>query len=180
VKGDPPPLVVPVPSFTSAKVTPGAARIVGALPTGCGAIATPEEISNAIGRAMSGSSKAVNGAPDTKIGRTARIDCYYGLTDGQALPDAPVTVGLASYSDTGAASRRVSATVDSEKAAGAKVSDVPVGSDKGTLLVGKKIVTLVATYQATTVVVIAQLDFVPAAQAPSVLGKIADRALSPR
>jgi hypothetical protein len=180
VTSDPPPLVVPVPSFTSAKVTQSAARIVGALPTGCGAIATPEEVADAVGSAMSGTSKLVTGAPDTKIGRTARIDCYYGLADGQALPDAPVAVGLASYSDAQAAGRRVSSTVDAEKAAGAKVSEVPVGSEKGTLLVGKKIATLVATYQATTVVVIAQLGLVPAAQAPSILGKIADRALSPR
>jgi hypothetical protein len=73
----------------------------------------------------------------------------------------------------------VASTVDAEKAAGAKVSEVGVGSDKGTLLVGKKAATLVATYQATTVVVIVQLEIVPANQAPSILGKIADRALSP-
>jgi hypothetical protein len=174
------PLVVPVPSFTPSKVSSAPARIVGALPTGCGKIATAEEIQDAVGRAMNGSSKLVTGAPDPKIGRTARIDCYYGLTDGQALPDAPVAVGLASYSGAEAAAKRVSSTVDAEKEAGAKVSEVGVGSDKGTLLIGKKLATLVATYQATTVVVIAQLDIVPAAQAPSMLAKIADRALSPR
>lgn len=129
---------------------------------------------------MNGNTKFVNGTPDTKIGRTARIDCYYGLTEGQQLPDAPMSVGLASYTDPDAAARRVSATVDGEKQAGAKISDVQVGSDKGKLIVGKKVATLVATYKATTVVVIAQLEVVPEAQAASILGKIADRALSPR
>ncbi|TCO53046.1 hypothetical protein [Actinocrispum wychmicini] len=179
-KNEPPPLVVPVPSFKPPQASSSpAARIVGALPTGCGAIATPEEVASAVGRAMNGTTKLVNGTPDTKIGRTARIDCYYGLTEGQQLPDAPVAVGLASYTDADAANKRVSSTVDGEKQAGAKVSDVQVGADKGKLMVGKKIATLVATYKATTVVVIAQLDLVPEAQAPSVLGKIADRALSP-
>ncbi|MEV4315261.1 hypothetical protein [Actinocrispum sp. NPDC049592] len=156
------------------------ARIVGALPTGCGKIATPEEIQDAVGKAMSAGSKLVQGAPDPKIGRTARIDCYYGLADGQEIADAQVTVGLASYSDATAAAKRVESTVQSEKDAGAKVSEVAVGGDKGTLLVGKKVATLVATYQATTVVVIAQLELVQANQAPSILGRIADRALSPR
>jgi hypothetical protein len=129
---------------------------------------------------MPGTAKLVTGTLDQSIGRTARIDCYYGLTEGQALPDAPVRVGLASYSDAKAATTRVEKTIDEERAAGAKVSQVQVGPDKGTLLVGKNVATLVATYQATTVVVIAQLSLVPANQAPSMLGKIADRALSPR
>lgn len=177
------PLVVPVPEFTPSPTTGASsapARIVGTLPTGCDAIATAEEIAEAVGHAMPGNSKLVTGAADQSIGRTARIDCYYGLTDGQDLPDAPVRVGLASYADAKAAATRVTKTIEEERAAGARASEVAVGPDKGTLLIGKKTATLVATYQATTVVVIAQLDLVPANQAPSMLGKIADRALSPR
>jgi hypothetical protein len=178
---EPSPIVVPVPSFRGSPSNSAApARIVGSLPTGCGAIATNKEIADAIGRAVGESAKLVTGAADPGIGRTARIDCYYGIVDNQAVTEAPVAVGLASYSDAQAAGRRVSTTVDQEKASGSKASDVQVGPDKGTLLVGKKIVTLVAAYQATTVVVTAQLEVVPAAQAPSMLTKIADRALSPR
>lgn len=175
------PIVVPLPSFTpSSKSTSPPARIVGALPTGCGAIGAAEEISDAIGRTLSGTPRLVTGAADQKIGRTARIDCYYGLDTNQEVKDAPIAVGLASYTDASAASRRVQTTVEDERKAGATVKEVTVGADKGTLLVGKKIITLVATHQATTVVVIAQVDVVPANQAPSALGKIADRALSPR
>ncbi|MBP2324506.1 hypothetical protein JOF56_004891 [Kibdelosporangium banguiense] len=176
-------MVVPVPEFTpfsSTGASSAPARIVGALPTGCGAIATAEEVSDAVGQAMAGTARPVAGTADQSIGRTARIDCYYGLTDGQELQDAPIRVGLASYADAKAATTRVEKTVDEERGAGAKASQVQVGPDKGTLLVGKKTVTLVATYQATTVVVIAQLSLVPANQAPSMLGKIANRALSPR
>ncbi|MET0235991.1 MAG: hypothetical protein ABW224_15205 [Kibdelosporangium sp.] len=177
------PLVVPVPQFNSSSPAGSAvapARIVGALPTGCGAIASAEEISESVGQAMTGAARLVTGTADPNIGRTARVDCYYGLTDGQELPDAPVRVGLASYTDAKAATTRIDKAVSEEREAGSKVSDVQVGPDKGTLLIGKKIATLVATYQATTVVVIAQLSLVPANQAPSMLGKIADRALSPR
>jgi hypothetical protein len=161
-------------------VAPAPARIVGALPTGCDAIATAEEIADAIAHALPGNPRLVTGAADQSIGRTARIDCYYGVADGQELPNAPVRVGLASYADAKSATTRVQKTVDEERTAGSKVSEVAVGSDKGTLMVGKNTATLVATYQATTVVVIAQLTLVPANQAPSMLGKIADRALSPR
>src|SRR5262249_7257142 len=137
-------------------------------------------VSTAVGKPVQGA-KLVTGSPDTKIGRTARVDCFYGLSpDSQNNTDAPVTVGLASYVDTQSAARRVSSTVDGERQAGAKVNDLQVGTDKGTLLVGKKVVTLVATHQATTVVVVAQLDLVPATLAQPVLTKIADRALSPR
>lgn len=174
--------MVPVPSFTpsSSASSSAPARIVGALPTGCGAIGAAEEIADAIGRALTGAPRLITGAADQKIGRTARIDCYYGLDNNQDVKDAPIAVGLASYTDASAASRRVQSTVEDERKAGATVREVTVGEDKGTLLIGKKVITLVATHQATTVVVTAQIDVVPANQAPAALGKIADRALSPR
>lgn len=176
------PLVVPIPTFTpsASAGTSAPARIVGALPTGCGAIGSAEEISEAVGKSLPGQAKPVDGAADTTIGRTDRIDCYYGLGDSEQVANAPVRVGLASYTDARTATERVGKTIADEKAAGAKSSDVTVGVDKGTLLVGKNSSTLVATHQATTVVVIAAIDTVPAAQAPTVLAKIADRALSPR
>ncbi|MFC5099868.1 hypothetical protein [Kibdelosporangium philippinense] len=146
----------------------------------CGAIGSAEEISEAVGKSLPGQAKPVDGAADTTIGRTDRIDCYYGLGDSEQVANAPVRVGLASYTDARTATERVGKTIADEKAAGAKSSDVTVGVDKGTLLVGKNSSTLVATHQATTVVVIAAIDTVPAAQAPTVLAKIADRALSPR
>ncbi|ALG12442.1 hypothetical protein AOZ06_41265 [Kibdelosporangium phytohabitans] len=176
------PLVVPAPSYTpsSSAVKSASSRIVGPLPSGCGAIGTPEEISDAVGKQMSGAAKLVDGSADASIGRTDRIDCYYGLGNSEQVNDAPVRVGLASYNDANAAATRVQKTVDEEKGAGAKASEVPVGGDKGTLLAARKTVTLVATHQATTVVVIATTEAVPASQAAAVLGKIADRALSPR
>lgn len=177
------PLIVPAPSYSSSTsstspVKSASSRIVGALPKGCGEIGTPEEIADAVGKPMPGAPKLVSGTADAGIGRTDRIDCYYG--GGEQPADAPVQVGLASYNDAPTAATRVQKTIDDEKAAGAKASEVTVGADKGTLLTTKKTVTLVATHQATTVVVIATTAAVPAAQAPTVLGKIADRALSPR
>nr|CEL17699.1 hypothetical protein [Kibdelosporangium sp. MJ126-NF4]CTQ91075.1 hypothetical protein [Kibdelosporangium sp. MJ126-NF4] len=177
------PLVVPTPSYSpssSSVAKSASSRIVGALPSGCGAIGTPEEISDAVGRQLPGAPKLVDGSADASIGRTDRIDCYYGLGNSDQVNDAPVRVGLASYADPNAAVTRVQKTIDDEKGAGAKASEVPVGSDKGTLLAARKTVTLVATHQATTVVVIASVETVPTGQAAAVLAKIADRALSPR
>ncbi|ONI70960.1 hypothetical protein ALI144C_51290 [Actinosynnema sp. ALI-1.44] len=177
------PLVVPAPSYSPSSTSPlksASSRIVGALPTGCGAIGTPEEISDAVGKQLPGATKFVNGNADASIGRTDRIDCFYGVGNSEQVNDAPVRVGLASYNDANSAATRVQKTIDDEKGAGAKASEVPVGSDKGTLLTARKTVTLVATHQGTTVVVIATTDAVPAAQAATVLSKIADRALSPR
>ncbi|GAB3903760.1 hypothetical protein GCM10029964_096210 [Kibdelosporangium lantanae] len=170
-----------VPAGTSATgsqvSTSPAARIVGALPTGCEAVATVEEVSNAVGKPVQGV-KLVSGSADTKIGRTARVDCFYGLGDKTDTTDAPVAVGLASYTDTQSAAKRVAATVEDEKQAGAKATDTKIGPDKGTLLIGRKTATLVATHQATTVVVVAQLSLVPETVATPTLTKIADRALS--
>jgi len=180
-KGGPPGLVVPTATTgTSGQAsTSPAARIVGALPTGCEAIGTVEEVSAAVGKPVQGV-KLVAGNSDSKIGRTDRVDCFYGLGDKTDTTDAPVAVGLASYIDTQSAARRVNSTVDSEKEAGAKATEIQIGQDKGTLLVGKKVATLVATHQATTVVVVAQLTLVPETVAIPTLTKIADRALSPR
>ena len=128
---------------------------------------------------MTGQTLPVVGVPEPKIGRTARIDCYYGVPTGQQLTTAPVSIGVASYTDEAAARKRMSGTIADEKEAGAKANDVPVGPDRGVLLNGTKR-TLVAARGSSTVVVSVILDLVPEDQAGSLIGRLADRALTPR
>lgn len=68
------------------------------------------------------------------IGRTARIDCYYGVPDGKPPTSAKVWIGLASYINAESARKRTVNTVADERNAGATVSDVQVGADRGVLV----------------------------------------------
>jgi hypothetical protein len=137
------------------------------------------EVSDILNAAVTGQTLPVVGVPEPKIGRTARLDCYYGVPDGQGVAAATVSIGLAGYADAGAARRRMTSTVESERDSGAKASEVQVGSDKGILLNGTKR-TLVATRGKNTVVVSVVKDLVPDEQAGTLLATLADRALSGR
>jgi hypothetical protein len=137
------------------------------------------EVSDLLNAAITGQTLPVVGVPEPKIGRTARLDCYYGVPDGQGVPAATVSIGLASYTDEGAARRRMTSTVESERDSGAKANEVQVGSDKGILLNGTKRI-LVAARGKHTVVVTVVKDLVPDEQAGALLATLADRALTGR
>jgi len=166
-----------VPSFNTSSA-PSVAR-ERPVPKSCGAVVTQDEVSEILQVAVTGQVLPIIGVPEPKIGRTARIDCYYGVPTGQDRTVAPVTVGLANYTDETAARKRMDNTVTDDKNAGGKAGEVPVGQDRGVLLKGKQW-TLVAVRGNTTVVLTVKLDLVPEEQASSLIGKLADRALSPR
>lgn len=140
---------------------------------------TLNEVTEILQVAVTGQTLPVVGVPDPKIGRTARIDCYYGVPEGQDRAKAPVSIGVASYTDEAAARKRMDGTIDGEKEAGAKAAEVPVGPGKGMLLNGTRR-TLVAGRGNNTVVVSVILELVAEEQAGSLMGRLADRALSPR
>jgi hypothetical protein len=167
-----------VPAFTTSSSAP-APQGDRTVPKTCGGLATLTEVVDILGVAVTGQTLPVVGVPEAKIGRTARLDCYYGVPDGRGTADAPVWIGLASYTDEAAAKKRMTSTIDTERETGAKASDVPVGADRGVLLIGAKR-TLVAMRGKNTVVVTAIPDLVGEDQAGSLLGKLADRALTAR
>ena len=175
--GSPPATAPKVPVF-STSAPPSSAR-EREVPKTCGGIATLAEVTQILNAAVTGQTLPIVGVPEPKIGRTARLDCYYGVPDGQPVTAAVLTVGLASYTDEQAAERRMASTVETEREAGAKANDVSVGSDRGVLLNGTKR-TLVAVRGRNTVVVTANPDLVAEDQAGSLLARLADRALSPR
>lgn len=145
------------------------------VPKTCGEVATTDEISTILTTLVSGPVTPVVGVPQENIGRTARLDCYYG---GPAA-SAPLWIGLASYTDEHSAKRRMSATVTDERTAGATVSEVPVGGGRGVLLSGARRM-VVAQRDRTTVVVSVVPTLVRADFAGDFLGQLADLALSPR
>jgi hypothetical protein len=164
------------PGFSTSAAPVSGERTV---PKTCGGIASLGEVTDILGTAVTGQTLPIVGVPEPKIGRTARLDCYYGVPEGQQPAAAAVWIGLASYADEGAAKRRMASTVDAEREAGAKASDVPVGPDRGVLLVGAKR-TLVAMRGKNTVVVTVVPGLIPEDQSASLLGRLADRALTPR
>jgi hypothetical protein len=173
-----PPASPAVPVFTSqvAHHTSTGNRTV---PRTCAGLATLGEVVDILGTAVTGQILPVVGVPEPKIGRTARLDCYYGVPDGQPTSAANVWIGLASYTDEAAATRRMELTEEAERDTGAKATVVPVGPDRGVLFTGQRH-TLITMRGKNTALVAVIAALVQADQAPVVLGRLADRALTPR
>lgn len=170
------PLVSPeIPAFTTTRPPGSAAE--RAIPATCAEVATPAEVGKAIDTLVTGDPLPVVGVPQADIGRTARIDCYYGVQPGQPTTTATVWIALAGYTTTDAARRRMTNTVTEERDAGATASDVPVGPDRGVLLRSTHW-TLVAARGRTTVVVRVLPALVRDDHAGALLGRLADLALT--
>ncbi|TDV42592.1 hypothetical protein [Actinophytocola oryzae] len=173
-----PPDAPAVPVFTSARPEAGRERTV---PDSCDAVATLDDLSRILATFVTGPVQRVVGVPQDNIGRTARLDCYYGVPAGQPTSAAPVWIGLAGYVDDGSARERVAATVADARAATGTVgvNDVAVGSDRGVLIRSANWM-LVATRGRTTVVVQAVPALVRENDAGLILGQVADFALTGR
>jgi hypothetical protein len=177
----PQPIIVPLPS-TTADPSPGPAGSPGAdglLPPACAAMASAEEVATTVGRTFPGAPREVPGNADQGIGRTGRIDCYYGVAAGRPNAEAPVTIGLATYVDDKAAEARVTSTINGEIGTGAQATKVTIGREQATLLTGTRPM-LVGRYGSTTVVVSMARDVVDAGRIGEVLSRLADLALGPR
>jgi hypothetical protein len=149
------------------------------VPKTCTEIVTPEEAGTILGVLLSGEPQPVVGVPLPDIGRTARLDCYYGLQSGGPLATATLWVGMTSYTDPQRAQRRLTATVDVERDASSHVDEIAVGAGEGTLLRGRAW-TVVARRGSTTVVVTITPNLVNEDRVGPMLGQLADLALTPR
>lgn len=164
-----------LPEFTTTTTAPPV-RTERAVPTACAQVVTGAELAELLETRVSGGSAEIAGKPMPAIGRTARLDCYYGIPGGDRAT-AALVVTLASYTDPAAAQERVARTVADERARGARVRDVAVGADRGQLVESENRF-VVARHGRVTVVVQAVLSVVPGDQAARVLPRIADRALT--
>ena len=172
------PVVQPsVPKFSDSAAPSGSAQ-GRPVPQTCADVATPEDVGTILGMLIMGEPQRVVGVPQANIGRTARLDCYYGARAGRPLSTATVWIGLATYTDPARAKQRLTNTVSDERDGGAQVNEVPVGPGTGVLLRGTMWM-LVAVRGRTTAVVTIKPGLVREDRAGAMLGQLADRALTP-
>jgi hypothetical protein len=167
-----------VPRFSTAAPS-GAGASGRPVPKTCTDVITPEDAGTILGVFLGGEPQPVVGVPLPDIGRTARLDCYYGLQPGRPLSTATLWVGVTSYTDARHAQDRLATTIDVERDASSHVDEIPVGQGKGTLLRGKAW-TVVALRGSTTVVVTVRPNLVNEDRAGPMLGQLADRVLTPQ
>ncbi|MFC5287882.1 hypothetical protein ACFPM7_12540 [Actinokineospora guangxiensis] len=164
-----------LPQFTTT-AEPPPARTERAVPDTCGQVVTAADLDGLLETRISGGTSEIVGTPMPAIGRTARIDCYFGIP-GRDRDKAALVVTLAAYLTPEAAGDRVERTLADERAHGARITDIAVGPDRGVLVEGAGRI-VVARHGRVTVVVRASVGAVPGDQAARVLPKIADRALA--
>jgi hypothetical protein len=95
------------------------------------------------------------------LGRTGKIDCYFGIAPGKALPDAMIIVGLATYVDELTARNRVTDSLEAERKDGATITDVEVGKQRGSLVATSGERLLIGSLGKTTFVVRAKNGVLP-------------------
>jgi hypothetical protein len=144
-------------------------------------VASLDDLTRILATFVTGPVQRIVGVPQDNIGRTARLDCYYGLPAGQPVAGAPIWIGFASYVNDESASKRATATVADERAAAGtvSVSDVPVGEDRGVLIRNANWM-LVAARGSNTVVVQVAPALVREDHAGALLGQVADFVLNGR
>jgi hypothetical protein len=173
------PVVVPeVPQFTTGAPPPSGEATAGRpVPKTCGDVVSQDDIGTVLGTLI-GDARPVVGVPQPSIGRTARLDCYYGLSGNRPVSSATVWIGLATYTDPKHAQQRLTYTISTERDAGSQINEVPVGAGDGVLMRGKTWM-LVAMRGRTTVVVSIRPNLVREDRAGAMLGQLADEALTP-
>lgn len=154
---DDPPVAAPtsVAPTTSVSATPSATPSAAALPA-CDSLLPFTDLDSALGRPLFGDTRFIEGVAQPSIGRTARVTCQYGIAKG-ARGAPPVEVGISTYTDAAAATKRISDTIASARAGGAtSQSDVTIAGAPGTLLGSKTDFTAVVAQGNRTVVVTVQ------------------------
>jgi hypothetical protein len=173
-------LVPPKTPATGQKTSAPPVTDAAALPT-CPHLVTDDDVAHALGKAPGGTDTFVRAAPLPQIGRTGRVTCGFGVQanpDGSKTPPA-VEASLMTYTDTAAAGRRVDAAVQSDKAAGAKVSQVTVSGRPASVDVATNgAATLLLADGNRTIVITLAPNAVPPDKAQAVLTTLAGTILA--
>src|SRR5689334_18330138 len=149
------------------------------LPDDC-ELVVPVEVMNAtLGQELPGEPRIIIGIKEPSIGKTGKIDCYYGIPEKRGLDDAKIIVGLSTYVDELTARTRVTESVEAERQDGAKITEVDVGKQKGTLIEGKDEQLLIGSLGKSTFVVRNRNNFVPQARLMAVLPVLAQQCMTP-
>lgn len=150
-----------------------------ALPDDC-ELVVPAEVMNAtLGQELPGEPQIIVGIKEPGIGRTGKIDCYYGIPEKRGLQDAKIVIGLSTYADDLTARTRVGESVEAERGEGAKITEVDVGKQKGTLVEGKDEQLLIGSLGKSTFVVRNRNNFIPKEKLIAILPVLAQQSMTP-
>lgn len=125
-------------SSASSTPKPTATRTVAAppkaaLPADCSLLLPNSVIDKALGKRLGGKTVYIKGVAESKIGRTGRATCRYGVRNKAV----PIEVGVSGYRTAAQAKSRVQVTVTAERDAGARSQAATVGTEHATILLGK-------------------------------------------
>ncbi|MET9627550.1 hypothetical protein ABZX92_08810 [Lentzea sp. NPDC006480] len=149
------------------------------LPDDC-ELVVPVDVMNAtVGQELPGEPRIIIGIKEPSIGKTGKIDCYYGIPEKKNLDDAKIVIGLSTYTDELTARTRVAESVEAERGGGAKITEVDVGKQKGTLIEGKDEQLLIGSLGKSTFVVRNRNNFLPQARLMAVLPVLAQQCMTP-
>ncbi|WP_434440713.1 hypothetical protein [Lentzea sp. E54] len=173
----PPPQIPKITPSTSPSRVP--VMVDRPLPDDC-ELVVPVDVMNAtLGQELPGEPRIIIGIKEPAIGRTGKVDCYYGIPEKKNLPDAKIVIGLSTYTDDLTARTRVTEGVEAERQNGAKISEVDVGKQKGTLIEGKDEQILIGSLGKSTFVVRNRHNFIPKEKLVAVLPVLAQQAMTP-
>ena len=151
----------PVPTFSATPRPQPTVPVATTAPTACTGVAAAADVDKIVGHALGGSVNQVIGVPVTSIGRTARLDCYYGIPAGQALTAAVLTIGVSTYSDPQSAQARITSTVNAARGTNSQVSTLKVNGSPATLMIGQQNQALAMAVGTRTVIVTANTGVLP-------------------
>ncbi|MCC8244889.1 hypothetical protein [Saccharothrix luteola] len=149
------------------------------IPDDCELVVPLELFNQKLGRELPGELKTIIGIKEPSLGRTGKIDCYYGVPERQPLGAAPVVIGLATYNDEPTAVNRVTESVDLERQGGATVREVDVGKRKGQFVSTKDERLVIGSLGKTTYVARAKAGVVPDDAIAGLLAALAQQSMTP-
>ncbi|TQM83785.1 hypothetical protein FHX81_6212 [Saccharothrix saharensis] len=149
------------------------------IPDDCELVVPVELFHQKLGRELPGELKTIIGIPEPSLGRTGKIDCYYGVPERQPIAAAPVIIGLATYNDEPTAGGRVTESVDAERQEGASVREVDVGKKKGQFVSTKDERLVMGSLGKTTYVARAKAGVLPDDAVAGALAALAQQAMTP-
>lgn len=150
------------------------------LPDDCVQVARAVDVDKIVGHDLTGDPARILGIPEPSLGRTARLDCYYGVPDDKPVAAAAVVIGLATYVDPATAAQRVKDSADAERQDGSQVGDQLVGKDHAALVTSKDERMLMGVLGKTTYVLRIKNGVVPDDKVGQVLSDLAQLALTPK
>jgi hypothetical protein len=149
-----------VPTF-SGSARPTAVQVGTTPPKACTEVAQPDAVDKIVGHPLGGTAGQVVGVPLATIGRTARLDCYFGIPQGQGLSAAVLTIGVSTYTDAPSAQARVTFTVNDARGTGATIHTTKVDGTPATVMVSQQNQALALAKGTRTVLVTANTGVLP-------------------